>query len=77
MKTRMNVLNFGGEFGYTVEEKFSLITGVSFNQYTGLRNNRRAWGLLPLELNTALRDPDHQGSVVEKQICSPGAVRHT
>jgi outer membrane receptor protein involved in Fe transport len=49
------VLNFGGELGYNIEEKFSLITSLSFNQYTGLKNNDKAWGLLPLELNAAMR----------------------
>ncbi|MEI9810462.1 MAG: hypothetical protein WDO16_22765 [Bacteroidota bacterium] len=52
---RINVLNLGGELGYNLEEKFSVITSLSFNQYTGLRNNEKAWGLLPLEFNTALR----------------------
>ena len=52
---KLNVLNFGGEIGYNVEEKFSLTTSLSFNQYTGLKNNRKAWGLLPLESNTTLR----------------------
>ncbi|MBC7946655.1 MAG: hypothetical protein H7Y42_02165 [Chitinophagaceae bacterium] len=52
---QVNVLNFGGELGYNVEEKFSVITSLSFNQYTGLKDNQKAWGLLPLELNTALR----------------------
>lgn len=52
---QVNVLNLGGEVGYTVEEKFSLITSFSFNQFTGLQGQKKAWGLLPLELNTALR----------------------
>jgi hypothetical protein len=52
---RVNVLNLGGELGYTVEEKFSVITSLSFNQFTGLQDQAKAWGLLPLELNTALR----------------------
>ncbi len=52
---RINVLNFGGEIGYTVEEKFSLITSLAFNQYTGLKNNWKAWGLIPLESNTSLK----------------------
>jgi hypothetical protein len=51
----MNVLNFGGEFGYNVQEKFSVITGIQFNQYTSLVNNAKAWGLIPLEFKTALR----------------------
>ncbi|HMT75120.1 MAG TPA: hypothetical protein PKA77_13695 [Chitinophagaceae bacterium] len=51
----MDVVNFGGEVGYTVQEKFSLISGVQFNQYTGLTVNNKAWGLIPLEVKTALR----------------------
>jgi hypothetical protein len=53
--TRMNVLNFGGELGYNVEEKFSVIANLAFNQYTGIKGQEFAWGLFPLELNTALR----------------------
>lgn len=52
---RINVLNLGGELGYNVEEKFSVVTSISFNQFTGLQGQQKAWGLLPLELNTALR----------------------
>jgi hypothetical protein len=51
----LNVVNVGGELGYNVGENFSLITSLSFNQYTGLTDNAKAWGLIPLELNTALR----------------------
>jgi hypothetical protein len=52
---QIKVLNFGGEFGVAIQEKFSLITGLQFNQYSGLQNNANAWGLLPLELNSAMR----------------------
>jgi hypothetical protein len=52
---KMNVLNFGGELGYNIGEKFSLISGLIFNQYTGLTSNAKAWGMLPLELKTNLR----------------------
>ena len=52
---QMNVLTFGGELGYTIQEKFSLITSWSLNQYTGLKVNNKAWGLLPLEFKTAMR----------------------
>lgn len=52
---QIKVLNFGGELGVTIQEKFSLITGLQFNQYSGLQNNANAWGLLPLELNSAMR----------------------
>lgn len=52
---KMNVLNFGGELGYNIGEKFSLITGLTFNQYTGLTTNAKAWGMLPLELKANMR----------------------
>lgn len=52
---RINVVNFGGELGYTVQEKFSVIAGLTYNQYSGFKDNAKAWGLLPLELKGALR----------------------
>jgi len=54
-ESRINVVNFGGELGYTINEKFSLITGLTFNQFSGLRDNAKAWGLVPLELKAAMR----------------------
>ncbi len=52
---RINVVNFGGEVGFTIQEKFSLISGLTFNQYTGLQANAEAWGLVPLEFKTTMR----------------------
>jgi hypothetical protein len=52
---RINVLNIGGQLGYTIEEKFSLLTNWSINQYSGLKENKRAWGLIPAELDAAMR----------------------
>ena len=54
-ESRINVVNAGGEVGVTFGEKFSLTAGLQFNQYTGLKDNSKAWGLLPLELKTAMR----------------------
>lgn len=51
----MNDIRIHGEIGYTVQEQFSLIAGASINQYSNLRDNAKAWGLVPLELNAALR----------------------
>jgi hypothetical protein len=51
----IKVANFGGELGYALGEKFSLISGLTFNQYYGLKDNLKAYGLLPLEFKTALR----------------------
>lgn len=51
----VKVTNFGGEIGYAIAEKFSLISGITFNQYHGLKDNLKAWGMIPLEFKTALR----------------------
>lgn len=52
---RINVMHIGGQLAYTVQEKFSVVAGWNFNQYTGLKEHKRAWGLIPLELNAAMR----------------------
>jgi len=52
---RINVLNLGGELGYNVEEKFSVITSLQFNQFTGIKGQEKAWGMLPMEFNTSMR----------------------
>ncbi len=50
----MKVMNFTGELGYTVGEKFSIISNLTFNKYnTDL--NAKAWGLLPLEFTTTMK----------------------
>lgn len=51
---RVNVLNLGGELGYTVGERFSLISNFQFNQYSP-KYADKAWGLLPVEWRTTLR----------------------
>ncbi len=52
---KMNALRLHGEIGYTVQEKFSFLAGATINQYSGLEQNQKAWGLLPLEFTGALR----------------------
>jgi hypothetical protein len=54
-ESKMNVVNFGAELGYAIHEKISVIAGVAFNQYSGLKDNAEAWGLSPLEFKTAMR----------------------
>lgn len=51
----MKGVRLHGEVGYTVQEKFSLLAGTNITDYTGLKNNEKAWGLLPLEITAALR----------------------
>jgi hypothetical protein len=51
----MRSLRIHGEIGYSVQEKFSLLAGLTMNNYSSLKNNDKAWGLPPLELTAALR----------------------
>ncbi len=51
----MRAIKIHGEIGYTFQERFSLLGGASINRYTGLEQNDKAWGLLPVEINGALR----------------------
>lgn len=50
----MNMLNIGGELGFNVGEKFSILTNLQLNNYN-TKLNDRAWGLLPFEVSTTVR----------------------
>ncbi len=50
----MKMYSVGGEIGYTVGEKFSVISNLSLNTFK-VKDNAKAWGLLPLEWKTAMR----------------------
>ncbi len=54
-ESQLKVLHLGGEIGYTVGEKLSVISSLTINQYNTLHDNEKAWGLIPLEFKTALR----------------------
>lgn len=51
----LNDIRIHGELGYTAGEQFSLLAGASFNQYSSLSANEKAFGLLPIEINGAVR----------------------
>jgi hypothetical protein len=50
-ESEMKVLHFDATIGVTQQEKFSLIAGIKYNQFSDLKDNAKAWGMLPLELN--------------------------
>ncbi|GEO07940.1 hypothetical protein [Segetibacter aerophilus] len=51
----MRALKIHGEAGYTAQEKFSFLGGITISKYSALKENSKAWGLVPLELTGALR----------------------
>ncbi len=51
----MEALQLHGEVSYILGEDFSAVASLNWNQYTQLKTEAKAWGLLPLEFNTSLR----------------------
>lgn len=53
--SRVNDIRIHGDLSFISTEKFTITSGLTFNGYTGMQNNARAWGTIPLELNASLR----------------------
>jgi len=53
-ESELKVFSVGGELGYTIGEKFSLISNLSLNGFD-MKDQAKAWGLLPLEWKTTMR----------------------
>jgi hypothetical protein len=51
----MKAIHVGAELSYTVQEKYSLAAGINLNKYFDLAVNKKAYGLLPLELKASGR----------------------
>jgi len=52
---RMNNLKLHSEIGYTIGEQFSATAGLTWNNYYKLQQEQGSYGLIPLELNAAIR----------------------
>jgi hypothetical protein len=51
----VNNFKVHGDFGYINQDKFTLTGGITFNGYTSLNSNARAWHTIPVELTGSLR----------------------
>lgn len=51
----MDVVTVHGEIGYNKGEKFEFKSGITYNNFSKVEGQTRAWGLFPLELNATLR----------------------
>ncbi len=47
----LEAIQFHGEIGYTQGETFSAAAKLTWNQYSKIKDQTRAWGLIPLELD--------------------------
>ena len=52
---KLNQLQVHGEVEYARGEEFSAKASLNWNQFSKLEQEKRAWGILPFELNMALR----------------------
>jgi hypothetical protein len=44
-----------GDMSFVSQDKFTITGGLTFNGYNGMKENNRAWGTIPVELNASLR----------------------
>ncbi|HMH20320.1 MAG TPA: hypothetical protein VK563_01020 [Puia sp.] len=51
----MEALQLHGELNYVQGEDFSATASLNLNQYSKIKGEPKAWGLLPLEFNTTLK----------------------
>ena len=50
-----DALQWTGEIGYTQGEKFSATAGLTWNKFVRVKDEAKAWGILPIELHSGLR----------------------
>jgi hypothetical protein len=51
----VEALQLHGEIGLTKGENFNWTTGLTWNQFSKIENETRAWGLMPFEITSSLR----------------------
>ncbi len=52
---KVNNFRIHGDLSYINQDKFTATAGVTFNGYTGMKVNDKAWNTLPVEINGSLR----------------------
>ncbi|MBC7937416.1 MAG: hypothetical protein H7Y86_18885 [Rhizobacter sp.] len=52
-----NINNFRvhGDLSYINQDKFTVTTGLTFNGYTGMKDNDKAWHTIPMEFTSSIR----------------------
>lgn len=54
-ETKVNDLRIHADMSFISQDKFTITAGLTFNGYTGMKVNDRAWGTVPLEINASMR----------------------
>ena len=48
-------LRIHGDMSFISQDKFTITGGLTFNGYTGMHDNARPWGTVPVEINASMR----------------------
>ncbi len=54
-ETSIKNFRIHGDVSFVSKEKFTVTAGVTFNGYTGMKSNAKAWNTLPMEFTSSLR----------------------
>ena len=54
-ESKVNDLRLHGDLSYVNQDKLTVTAGLTFNGYTGMQNNAKAWNTVPMELTSSLR----------------------
>ncbi|MEO7768987.1 MAG: hypothetical protein ABIS01_16270 [Ferruginibacter sp.] len=54
-ETKLTDLRIHADMSFVSQDKFTITGGLTFNGYTGMKDNDKAWGTLPLEITASMR----------------------
>ena len=54
-ESKVNDIRIHADMSFISQDKFTITGGVTFNGYTDMRDNDKAWGTIPLELTASMR----------------------
>ena len=54
-ESKLSDLRLHADMSFINQDKFTVTAGLTFNGYTGMKDNARAWGTIPLEMTASMR----------------------
>lgn len=54
-ESKLTDLRLHADMSFVSQDKFTVTGGLTFNGYTGMKDNDKAWGTIPLEVSASLR----------------------
>lgn len=54
-ESKLTDLRIHADMSFISQDKFTITGGLTFNGYTGMKDNDKAWGTIPLEINASMR----------------------